>query len=102
MGPFRQPFDYATSRGPSPNRCGPLIGSRIRLAGARRERLTRPMRVTKFEHATLTIVDSGRTLVIDPGSFTAPLGELEDVVGIVITHEHADHWTAGHLDRLTQ
>lgn len=60
------------------------------------------MRVTKFEHATLTLTESGRTLVIDPGSFTAPLGELENVVGVVITHEHADHWTAGHLDRLTQ
>jgi len=58
------------------------------------------MRVTKFEHATLTIVDLGRTLIIDPGLFTAPLGELEDVVGIVLTHEHADHWTADHLDRI--
>jgi len=58
------------------------------------------MRVTKFEHATLTIVDSGKTLVIDPGSFTAPLGELESVVAIVITHEHPDHWTADHLDRI--
>jgi L-ascorbate metabolism protein UlaG (beta-lactamase superfamily) len=58
------------------------------------------MRVTKFEHATLTIVDMGRTLIIDPGSFTAPLGELEDVVAIVLTHEHADHWTADHLDRI--
>jgi L-ascorbate metabolism protein UlaG (beta-lactamase superfamily) len=58
------------------------------------------MRVTKFEHATLTLIDSGRTLIIDPGSFTAPLGELEGVVAIVITHEHADHWTPDHLDRI--
>ncbi|WP_106814169.1 MBL fold metallo-hydrolase [Microbacterium timonense] len=58
------------------------------------------MRVTKFEHATLTIQDSGKTLVVDPGSFTAPLGELEGVVAVVITHEHADHWTADHLDRI--
>ncbi|WP_426319850.1 MBL fold metallo-hydrolase [Microbacterium sp. E-13] len=58
------------------------------------------MRVTKFEHATLTLVDTGSTLVIDPGSYTAPLGELESVVAIVITHEHPDHWTPGHLDRI--
>jgi L-ascorbate metabolism protein UlaG (beta-lactamase superfamily) len=58
------------------------------------------MRVTKFEHAALTLLDAGRTLVIDPGSFTAPLGELEGVVAVVITHEHADHWTADHLDRI--
>lgn len=58
------------------------------------------MRVTKFEHATLTIVEAGRTLVIDPGSYTAPLGTLEDVVAIVLTHEHPDHWTPDHLDRI--
>ncbi|MEV5071341.1 MBL fold metallo-hydrolase [Microbacterium sp. LMI12-1-1.1] len=58
------------------------------------------MRVTKFEHATLTLFNAGKTLVVDPGSFTAPLGELESVVAIVITHEHADHWTSDHLDRI--
>ena len=58
------------------------------------------MRVTKFEHATLTIVNAGKTIVIDPGSFTAPLGVLENVVAVVLTHEHPDHWTPDHLDRL--
>jgi L-ascorbate metabolism protein UlaG (beta-lactamase superfamily) len=58
------------------------------------------MRVTKFEHATVTLVDAGRTLIIDPGSFTAPLGELESVVAVVLTHEHPDHWTPDHLDRI--
>ncbi|WP_127474576.1 MBL fold metallo-hydrolase [Microbacterium sulfonylureivorans] len=58
------------------------------------------MRVTKFEHATLTLLEAGRTLVIDPGAYTTPLIDLEDVVGIVITHEHPDHWTSEHLDRL--
>ncbi|SDH13669.1 MBL fold metallo-hydrolase [Microbacterium pygmaeum] len=58
------------------------------------------MRVTKHEHAALTIRDSGNTLIIDPGSFTSPLDDLGDLVGIVITHEHADHWTPDHLDRL--
>jgi L-ascorbate metabolism protein UlaG (beta-lactamase superfamily) len=70
------------------------------LARATVERLTRRMRVTKFEHATLTLVDTGKTLVIDPGSYTAPLGELQGVVAIVITHEHPDHWTPEHLDRI--
>ncbi len=60
------------------------------------------MRVTKFEHAALTLVDAGKTLVIDPGSFTAPLGDLDSVVAIVITHEHADHWTGAHLDRILE
>ncbi|HEX5729855.1 MBL fold metallo-hydrolase [Microbacterium sp.] len=58
------------------------------------------MRVTKHQHAALTLQDSGKTLVIDPGSFTDPLFDLSEVVGIVITHEHPDHWTPDHLDRL--
>jgi L-ascorbate metabolism protein UlaG (beta-lactamase superfamily) len=63
-------------------------------------RLTRLMRVTKFEHAALTIENDGSKIVVDPGSFTLPLSDLSNVVAIVITHEHPDHWTADHLDRI--
>jgi L-ascorbate metabolism protein UlaG (beta-lactamase superfamily) len=58
------------------------------------------MRVTKHEHAALTLQDSGKTLVIDPGALTDPLLDLGEVVGIVLTHEHPDHWTPDHLDRI--
>ena len=73
---------------------------RSALARQPSRELTRPMRVTKFEHATLTLRESGKTLIIDPGSFTSPLPDLEDVVGVVITHGHPDHWTPQHLDRI--
>ena len=42
--------------------------------------LTRHMRVTKFEHAALTLEIDGGKLVIDPGSFTLPLNDLGKVV----------------------
>ncbi|WP_221585182.1 MBL fold metallo-hydrolase [Microbacterium sp. G2-8] len=58
------------------------------------------MRVTKHEHAYLTIENSGETLVIDPGGFVPDLGELDNVTAVVITHEHPDHWTPAHLERL--
>lgn len=58
------------------------------------------MRVTKHEHASLVVVESGHTLIIDPGSFTSPLEDLVGLVGIVLTHEHPDHWTPEHLTRL--
>ena len=60
------------------------------------------MRVTKFEHAALTLTHQGKRLVIDPGSYTLPLVELADVVAVVITHEHPDHWTPDHLDRILE
>lgn len=60
------------------------------------------MRVTKHEHATLRLDEGGKTLIIDPGSFTAELHDLTSVVGIVITHEHPDHWAPAQLDRIAQ
>ncbi|GGD79736.1 MBL fold metallo-hydrolase [Microbacterium murale] len=58
------------------------------------------MRVTKFEHATLRLDLGGDTLLVDPGSFTSPLVDLSGLVAVVITHEHPDHWTPDHLDRI--
>jgi len=60
------------------------------------------MRITKYEHACVVLEKEGRRLVIDPGSFTTPLFDLHDVDGIVITHEHPDHWTAEHLTRILE
>src|SRR5918994_2156697 len=71
-----------------------------RLARAPIGGLTRGMRVTKHHHAALSVHESGKSLVIDPGSFTDPLVNLGEVVAIVLTHEHPDHWTPDHLDRL--
>lgn len=42
----------------------------------------------------------GARLVLDPGSFTSPVDGLTDVVAVVITHEHADHWTPEQLARI--
>jgi len=58
------------------------------------------MRVTKHEHATLRLDDHRQTLLIDPGSFTLPLDDLTDLVGVVVTHLHPDHWTPDHLARI--
>ena len=58
------------------------------------------MKLTKYEHSCLVITKGDATLVVDPGSFTTPLSDISGVVAIVITHEHADHWTAEQLTRL--
>jgi L-ascorbate metabolism protein UlaG (beta-lactamase superfamily) len=58
------------------------------------------MRLTKLEHAALVLENDGRTLIIDPGSFTTPITEAFDVVAVVITHEHGDHWTPEQLKRI--
>ena len=58
------------------------------------------MKLTKREHACLVLEQSGETLIVDPGSFTMPLGDERGVVAIVITHEHPDHWTPEQLKRI--
>ncbi len=64
--------------------------------------LTEGMRVTKHEHACLRLQSEGRTLLIDPGSFTLPLDDLSDLAGVVITHEHPDHWSPQQLDAILE
>ncbi len=58
------------------------------------------MRVTKHEHAALRVEAGGKLLLIDPGSFTLPLEEIGSTVAVVLTHEHPDHWTPDHLERI--
>jgi Predicted Zn-dependent hydrolases of the beta-lactamase fold len=60
------------------------------------------MRLTKLEHAALVLEESGKKLFIDPGSFTTPLTEVAGAVAVVITHEHADHWTPEQLRRILE
>ena len=49
------------------------------------------MRITKHGHACLELEKDGQRLIIDPGSYTEPMGGLQNVVAIVITHQHDDH-----------
>lgn len=58
------------------------------------------MRITKLEHATLIVDDGGHRLVVDPGSLTTPLVDAHNIDAVVITHEHADHWSPAQLQRI--
>lgn len=52
------------------------------------------MKVTKYQHACLVIEKDGASLVIDPGAFSHDFILPKHVAGIVITHEHPDHFDA--------
>ena len=56
------------------------------------------MRLTKLGHACVRIEHEGTTVVLDPGSFTEP-GAAEGADVVLVTHVHADHWTAEQLRR---
>ena len=55
------------------------------------------MILTKYEHACFTVEKDGKLLVVDPGGWTTDLPALESVIGIVVTHEHPDHFDVNAL-----
>ncbi|WP_341231978.1 MBL fold metallo-hydrolase, partial [Nocardioides salarius] len=52
------------------------------------------MRITKFGHSCVRVEHDGTALVLDPGAFTpdAPAA-VDGAAGVLVTHEHPDHWT---------
>jgi L-ascorbate metabolism protein UlaG (beta-lactamase superfamily) len=56
------------------------------------------MRITKFGHACVRLETDGHVVVLDPGGFTEPEA-VDGATAVLITHEHADHYTADHLRR---
>ena len=55
------------------------------------------MKITKYEHACLVIEQDGKSLVVDPGGYTTDLVIPQNVVAVIITHEHQDHLGYDHL-----
>lgn len=49
------------------------------------------MKLTKYSHACFVIEKAGSSIVVDPGVWSQDLIIPEDVVAVVVTHEHADH-----------
>lgn len=58
------------------------------------------MILTKYEHACFTLEKYGKLLVVDPGNLTDDLRPPENVVAIVVTHEHSDHFDPAALGAL--
>jgi L-ascorbate metabolism protein UlaG (beta-lactamase superfamily) len=54
------------------------------------------MRVTKFGHSCVRLSAGGADLVIDPGGWSER-ESLDGAGGVLITHEHPDHWAIDHL-----
>lgn len=50
------------------------------------------MQLTKYEHACFSVEKDEKILVIDPGEFSTDFLAPEHVVGVIITHEHPDHF----------
>ena len=49
------------------------------------------MELTKYEHACFVVEKDGKSVVVDPGELTTDFVMPDDVVAVVVTHEHRDH-----------
>src|SRR3954454_15998437 len=56
------------------------------------------MRITKFGHACVRLETDGHVIVLDPGAFSEPEA-VDGATAVLITHEHADHYSVDHLKR---
>lgn len=60
------------------------------------------MKLTKYGHACIVLEEQGQKLVIDPGGLTPEMGDVGNVAGVVVTHNHFDHLNAEHLQAIAQ
>ena len=60
------------------------------------------MKITKFEHSGISIEKNGQTLVFDPVEFTESLPVFQNVVAVVLTHKHSDHYQPEVLAKILQ
>ncbi len=49
------------------------------------------MKVTKYGHSCLHVVDGAASILIDPGSFSQGFETLSGLTAVLVTHQHADH-----------
>ncbi|MGE5309718.1 MAG: MBL fold metallo-hydrolase [Sphaerimonospora mesophila] len=58
------------------------------------------MKIQKFRHACLELIKDGVSLVIDPGEWSTDFEPNKHIVGVVITHEHSDHFDKDQLQQI--
>jgi L-ascorbate metabolism protein UlaG (beta-lactamase superfamily) len=60
------------------------------------------MKITKFEHACFMVTKDDQTLVVDPGNWSSDFRTPSNVVAVIITHEHEDHFDQSKLQQIAE
>lgn len=60
------------------------------------------MKLTKYQHACFTLERDGQLLVVDPGNITDDFVVTNNIIAVVITHEHPDHIDPAKVDLIIE
>lgn len=60
------------------------------------------MNLTKYAHACFTLEKNGQALVVDPGEWSVDFELPASAVGVVVTHQHPDHFDQVLLRRIME
>ena len=55
------------------------------------------MKLTKYKHACFTLEIDGELLVVDPGELSTDFDVTSNILAVVVTHEHTDHFSTDNL-----
>lgn len=58
------------------------------------------MKITKLEHSGCAVEDDGKKIICDPVQFEATLPEFTNVIAIVLTHKHPDHFQSEQISAI--
>ena len=58
------------------------------------------MKITKFDHALLSIEIDSKIVVIDPGVYSSQIPGFKNVVAVCLTHIHEDHSYLPHVEKI--
>lgn len=61
-----------------------------------------PMKLTKYQHACFVVEHDGQAVVVDPGGFSDDFVMPNNLVGVVLTHQHPDHVDPGLLSDIVR
>ncbi|MBO7560514.1 MBL fold metallo-hydrolase [Candidatus Saccharibacteria bacterium] len=58
------------------------------------------MEITKLEHSGIVITKAGKRIIFDPVEFEKTVPAFDNVVAVIITHKHSDHFQPAVLNRI--
>lgn len=58
------------------------------------------MRLIKYDHSCFAVEEQGEKIIVDPGNYGELPDNIDNAVALIITHEHADHFSPENIAKI--